>query len=286
MTGQKFEREYEIRIKTPEGVIFTIKNPITAIIEVDRSMRATVNNATITLYNLAPETRNSIYKDKYAFQLYWQMSIVAGYAGTDLYEIFRGNIQEAYSYKQGTEWITKIDAYDGAFQIQNGFVNETINKGVDMKESIKRIINTMPELLTGVMGSAAQGTSVRGQTVVGNSYEELQKITDGQSFIDGETLHTLSDGEVIQGDPFILSGENLFTTPQRRDTYLEVSTLFSPEIRVGYGCQIESAEPRFNGLYVVYGVKHVLTVSGAIAGDAISTLSLNAGARSFVEVSK
>lgn len=286
MSGQKFDRQYEIRIKTPDGTSYTIKNPISAVIDVDRSVMSSVNNSSITLYNLAPETRNALYKDKYAFQLYWQMSIVAGYAGTDLYEIFRGNIQEAYSYKQGADWITKIDAYDGAFQIQNGFVNETMQKGISLKDAVARVVHTMPELLLGVLGAQTEATTVRGQTVVGPSYDEIQKMTKNTAFIDNETIHVLNENEIIAGDPFVLDGDNLFTTPMRRDTYLEVQTLFSPEIRVGYGCQMTSSDPRFNGLYAVLGVKHSLTVSGATAGDAITTISLNAGARSFVEVSK
>lgn len=280
----KWGRYYEIRIKTPEDELITIKPPITFIMEVSRDMRAAVNNANLTIYNLAPETRNRIYKDLYTFQLRWQISILAGYGETELYELFRGNMEEAYSLKQGTEWITTIKAYDGSFQIHNGFVNETITKDVSMKETIKRVIHTMPEMLTGVLGAPAEGESARGKVVVGNSYDVIQGLTDKQAFIDGETLYVMGEDEVLKGDAFVLESDLNFTTPKRRDTYLELDTLFSPEIRVGHVAEVRSLEKRYDGQYKVYGIKHAVTFSEVQAGDAVTTVSLNVSSRSFVEV--
>lgn len=280
----KWGRYYEIRIKTPEGEQITIKPPISFVMDVSRDMRAQVNNASLIIYNLSPETRNRIYKDLYTFTIRWQISIVAGYGETELYEIFRGNIEEAYSLKQGTEWITSIKAYDGSWQIRNGFVNETMTKDVTLKDSLKRIIHTMPEMLTGVLGSPSQGESNRGNVVVGNSYDVMQELTDKQTFIDGETVYVMSEEEVIRGDAFVLESDLNFTTPKRRDTYLELDTLFSPEIRVGHIAEVRSLEKRYDGQYKVYGIKHAVTFSEAIRGDAITTVSLNVSSRSFVEV--
>jgi hypothetical protein len=280
----KWGRYYEIRIKTPEGELITIKPPITFIMEVSRDMRAQVNNASLTLYNLAPETRNRIYKDLYTFTIRWQISIVAGYGQTELYELFRGNIEEAYSLKQGTEWITTIKAYDGSWQIHNGFVNETMTKDVTLKESLKRIIHTMPDMLTGVLGSPSEGENKRGNVVVGNSYDVMQELTDKQTFIDGEAVYVMSEEEVLKGDAFVLESDLNFTTPKRRDTYLELDTLFSPEIRVGHIAEVRSLEKRYDGQYKVYGIKHAATFSEAIRGDAITTVSLNVSSRTFVEV--
>jgi len=282
----KFGRYYEIRIKTPDGFLITIKPPVTFVMEVQRDMRAAVNNASLTIYNLAPNTRNHIYKDLYTFTQRWQMSIVAGYGETELYEIFRGNIEEAYSLKQGPDWVTTIKAYDGSYQIKAGFANETIAKGVDLAGQIERVVHTMPEMLMGVLGAPAKGAAApRGQVLTGNSYDVIQDLTGNHAFIDGETLYVLGDDEVLSGDAFILQGENSFTTPKRRDTYLETDTLFSPEIRIGHYCELRSSDPRYDGQYQVFGIKHAATFGESLSGDAITTVSLNAGARTFTEVS-
>lgn len=281
----KMGRWYEIRIQTPDNLRITITPPTTCVLEVSRDMRAAVNNANITLYNLAPDTRNLIFKDLYTFQLRWQMSIVAGYENTDLYEIFRGNIEEAYSVKQNTEWVTTIKAYDGSFQIHNGFVNETVESGTEKVDILKRVIHTMPEMLEGVLGTPAKKeASARGTVLVGNSYDVIQGLTDNTAFIDGETIYVLGENEVIAGEAFVLDSDLNFTTPKRRDAYLEVDTLFSPEIRIGRIAEIRSKEPKYNGQYQVYGLKHAVTFSEAISGNAVSTVSLNAGARTFSEV--
>jgi hypothetical protein len=284
----KFLRNYEIRIKSPAGKQYTIAPPFSATFDVDRSVMSTVNNAKVTLFNLAPNTRNSIYKDKYSFTEYWQMFILAGYGQNELYEIFRGNIQEAFSYKKGTEWITEITGYDGAYAIQNGFVAETVNKDVSFRDTIDRVIRTMPEVLPGVLGSTVDTkTSERGQVVIGNSYDVLQGMTDGQVFIDGERVNILKPDEVMAGKAFVLDGGDggvLLETPRRREQFLEVNCLFSPEIRVGYICEIRSAQQKYNGQYKVYGIKHNVTVSGAQGGDARSMISLYTGAAQLSEV--
>lgn len=284
----KFLRNYEIRIKTPNGELITIAPPVSVQFDIDRAVMATQNNASVTFYNLAQSTRDKIYKDKFMYTQYWQMFILAGYGPNDLYEIFRGNIQEAYSYKQNTEWITHIDAYDGAFAIQNGFVSETMSKDTPIKDMLTRVIHTMPQMLAGVLGSPTEGQAARGKTLIGPSYDAAQSLVGGQGYVDGETFNVLADNEVAAsgGEVFVLDSDNIFETPRRRDTYLEVSTLFSPEIRIGYLCEIKSKVTRYNGQYKVLGVKHSATISQASAGDATSMISLFAGSAPFLEVNK
>lgn len=301
----KFIRNYEIRIKTPgkvlssnpdgtynydnSGQLITIAPPVSVQFDIDRAVMATLNSASVTLYNLAPSTRNKIYKDKYMFTQYWQMFIMCGYGSTDLYEVFRGNIVEAYSYKQGTEWITKIEANDGDFAIKNGFVNETIAKDVDFSTMLTRVIHTMPEMLAGVMGAPSNAPSAaRGKTLIGPSYDVAQSLVNGQGYIDGETFNVLADDEVIAHDGQIpvLDSDVLFESPRRRDTYLEVSTLLVPEIRINYAVELRSKITRYNGQYKVLGIKHSATISQADAGDATSMISLFAGSAPFLEVNK
>ncbi len=286
----KFLRFYEIRIKTPAGKLYVIGNPFSAQFDVDRSVMSSVNNAKVTLHNLAPDTRNGIYKDKYNLDSYWQMFILAGYGGNELFEIFRGNIQEAFSYKKGPDWITEITGYDGAFAIQNSFTSETMTKETSYRDMITRVIHTMPEVLPGVLGSpVSDATPARGQVMVGSSYDILQELSEGNAFIDGETINILSADDVIAGAAFVLhggEGGSIRETPRRREQFLEVNCLFSPEVRVGHICEIRSADPRYDGQYKVYGIKHSATISGASAGDASTMISLYKGAAPFVEVSK
>jgi hypothetical protein len=272
-------RVYEIRIKTPDGELIVITNPITAIVEVSRHAMASQNNCKVTLYNLKESTRNKIYRDTFDFNRYWQMIILSGYQDQILYEIFRGNIQGAFSYHQGTEWITEIEGYDAAYAIQNGFVNETVTAGTAKTDILGRVISTLPNLLTGILGGPAQGESKRGEVLFGPSYDVLKDHTSGQMFIDCETVNVMSDDEVIDAGevPVIGYEDSLFATPKRRDEYLEIEALFSPEVRIGYFTEIHSLDSRYDGQYKTIGIKHSVRFSGADCGDARSTLSLTGG---------
>ena len=281
----KFQRNYEIRITTPDGYAITIKPPITCQLEVEQSVKgSSLSNASVTLTNLAPNTRDRLGKDKFTKVDYWQIIILAGY-GKTLIEVFRGNIQEGYSYKEKTEWRTKLECYDGAYQVQNGFMSETFTKDTTMKDAITQSIKNMPQLLAGVLGSpASDATPARGRVVIGNPYNEIQKMTDGQAFIADETLYVLADNEVMPGEVFVLSAEGNKTTPKRRDGYLEVDRIFSPELKVGRIAELRSLIEKYNGQYKIFGIKHSVVFSQAEAGDATTTVSLFIGERALLEI--
>lgn len=280
----KFLRNYELRIKTEAGQEYTIAPPISIFFDCSIANMAQVNNCNITLYNLAPETRNNLYKDKYTNPLYWQISLLAGYGENELYEVFRGNIRQAYSYKKNTEWITELECYDGSFQIANGFVSETVAAGTSIKDALGRVIHTMPQLLMGVLGSPADGTLTRGQTMVGPSYDIAQDLVHGNGFIDHETFNALAPGEVIDDVVFYLSGEDFYESPRRRDQTLELNMTFAPEIRINRICEIDSENKIYNGQYMVYSIHHTVTISGASCGDATTQLGLYVGEAPFVKV--
>lgn len=281
----KFLRTYEIRITTPDGYAITVKPPITCQLEVEQSVKgSSISNASVTLTNLAPNTRDRLGKDKFTKVDYWQIIILAGY-GKTLIEVFRGNIQEGYSYKEKTEWRTKLECYDGAYQVQNGFMSETFTKDTTMKDAITQSIKNMPQLLAGVLGSpASDATPARGRVVIGNPYNEIQKMTDGQAFIAGETLYVLADNEVMPGEVFVLSAEGNKTTPKRRDGYLEVDRIFSPELKVGRIAELRSLIKKYNGQYKIFGIKHSATFSQSEAGDATTTVSLFIGDKALLEI--
>ncbi len=53
--------------------------------------------------------------------------------------------------------------------------------------------------------------------------------------------------------------------------------IFEPRMFVNQLVALESTESYFNGEYAVMGITHRGTISGAICGDAITTLSLWSG---------
>lgn len=279
----KFQRNYQLDIITPRGKKITIKPPLTLVFNLTRNTLASANRCQLKIYNLGKNTRSQIYKDRYVTTEYWKISLRAGY-GNSLKEVFSGNIYEANSTKQKTDWITSIDCFDGLDAIQNGFTAKTVSKQTSKIDVIKSIINDMPNVLAGVFGSAAEGEAPRGQVLMGQSSTVLSDVTEGQYFIDNETVNVLTDDETIKGQVIVLDSNQLLATPKRQDTFLTVPVLFLPEVQVGVVCEVNSLEEIYNGQYKVMGFNHNVTISQAIAGESVTTLQLYFGAKGLTEV--
>lgn len=279
----KFGRTYRLDVFTPAGKQITIEPPLTLRFGLTRNTLASANTASLEIINLGPQTRNQIYKDRFSIPNYWQVKLQAGY-NNRLHQIFTGNIFEAYSVKEKTEWKTILDCYDGLYAIQNGFTSMTVEKNTPKQNYIKQIINNLPGLVAGAMGSPSQGQSPRGKALVGQSYDLLNQETEGKCHIDHEVVHVLANNEVLSGDVIRLDRDDLLSTPRRREAFLDVQVLFQPQVQVGKIYEIESLEARFNGQYKIMGFNHNVEISGASSGVAITTLSLYYGAEGLQEV--
>lgn len=278
---EKFGRRYEIQILNPDKERIDIEPPFSVKFSIIRNVLASVNKCNLTIFNLAPKTRNKLFKDRYTIHEYWQIIIRAGYE--KLSTVFQGSIYETISFKQGTEWISQVDAFDGENGVRNGYITETIQKDTDKKTIYKKIISEMPTLIEGVLAGPT-GTSPRGKILMGNSSKVLQEESNNRYFIDNERVNILNPDEYIGGDVIVLDGNQLFTTPKRRDTFIDVDMLFFPEVQVGIVAEIRSTEEIYNGQYKVLGFKHDVTISEAMSGQAKSSISLDSGALGLKEV--
>lgn len=275
-----FIRDYTINIFSPQGDLITINKPFTVKFSITRNTLASANNCNLVVHNLGASTRSKLYKDRYTITEYWQITISAGYENIE--GVFQGNILECYSYKQGTEWITEIKAFDGMYGIQNGFTSKTFNKNTPKKNIIQSVIKDMPNILQGVLGTPTQGQSnPRGQVLLGQSSDVLNKETGGQYFIDNETINVVEDKEYIGTTILQLDSKILLSTPKRRDTFLDCEMLFYPSATVGSLVNLISLVPEYIGNYKIMGFKHDVEISGSIAGNAKTMLSLYTGANAL-----
>lgn len=270
-------------IFTPSNKQITIELPFTLQYNVTRNTLASANQASFTIFNLGEATRNKIYKDRFSVTEYWRVRLWAGY-GNRLHEVFTGNALEAYSYKSGTDWMTVLECFDGMDAIQNGFTSATIQSGTENSEIFSRLISDMPNTVKGLFGTLGEGSASRGKSLIGQSSELLSIETDGQYFIDRETVNVLTDEEVISGDVVVLDSEQLLSTPRRRESFLDVETLFEPAVQVGQIYEINSLESRFNGKYAIKGFNHTGIISASVDGATRTSLSLWYGANGLQEV--
>jgi hypothetical protein len=270
----KLGRNYQLKITNPQSEQLEIVPPFTLHFTVERNNLATANTGELELHNLGPSTRNKIYKDYFDNALLWHVELWSGY-GSELFLVLKGNIKEAYSYKQGTEWLTKITVFDGADAFKSGFVAASYGANTQKEDIVKNTISTLPNIKTGLLGAYAQGEGPKRASVVfGPTREVLHYLTDGHFYIDNEVCHVMSEFEYDGTDTLDLDESQLLQTPQRRNATLDLSILFYPQARVSVSAVLKSLYPIYNGTYKICGFKHDVLISESENGVARTDLNL------------
>ena len=253
---------------------------ITLDFKIVRSALSNANTGSFTIYNLAPPTRKLIHHDWWETLRYQRIILSAGYMGQPKIPIiFQGNIQSAQSYRQGNNWLTNIEAYSGIYGMQNGQVSLSLKSGFNLNQVLKTAIGTMPNVVLGALGNFTPAQSGRGVSACGNSWDVIQNLVPtAESFIDNEKVNILNPADYISLPGQILEissqSEGILGTPKRYQDRTDVDIIFEPNIQVGQLVNVISEETEFSGQYIVKGINHRGTISGAVDGGVVTTLNL------------
>lgn len=270
---------YRITIYTQEETII-IQSPITCQISVTRNVHADSCRASVQLYNLAPSTRASIFQDIFvAFdnKTWKYLQIEAGYGGNydNMSLIFMGRILQAYSHKSGgaTDIVTDIQAQ--ALDLLDCNTSHSFAAGTSYKDIYNTIAQDMPNCIIGNTG-ALEGEIKTQTTFDGNAFEEINKITGGNTFIDNGVLNTIFNNEVIDVPvPVISDDAGLLETPMRRDASLTIKSIFLPELIIGQLLEIRSRIfNNYNGQFKVMGFTHNCLFSPTQAGTRTTDVEM------------
>jgi len=280
----KFGRTFAMKVQIDNDLnAAEIDYPMTIEFNVIRNTFASANTGSFTIYNLGPDRRRQIYHDRYDTLNYRQIILQAGYTSqknTPLATIFQGNIRSAYSFKRKQDWTTVIEGFDGGFGILNGQASVSLGAGWDVNAAVRQMVGGMPNVSAGTIALPAIQNS-RPLSLFGNAWDIIRRLTgNNTTFIDGEKVNAVAQGTYItppDGVPLISSDTGLLGTPRKLGALLEVDMVFEPRIVINQLVQLQSAETYYSGQYAVMGITHRGTISGAICGDAISTLSLWSG---------
>jgi hypothetical protein len=281
---RKFGRTYEVIIQLEDGTQIEIKPPISCEFKVNRTVLAEANNCQIKLYNLADTTRGQLFRDRFNYDSYMPIQVKAGYETAD-FVVFKGSIFEAGTVREGTDWVTTIEAKDGFLDMRNSTTSTTVQAGTEKKDMISQLAKNFDNIVIGVVGAMVGDPPERGLALFGNTNELINEISGGRSFVDGEVLNVLADEEYLAQFVLKLDGGDLIGTPMRKESQLEAKALFYPQATVKMLLELENSQPQYNGGYVVLAFSHDFTWSGAQAGTATTSFTLDRGAELLKGVS-
>lgn len=272
----KLGRNYILTISTPSGGTLIIQPPFTLELDITRAIFSASNSCTIRILNLKKDNRDQIRFNVSDQTTFRSVTLQAGYGPTkNLPIIFIGNITHAWSVREGTSFITTIEAYDGGYDMANSFVSTNTGTNQTGKEVFSFLISQFPYVSPGAIGNYVNAYP-RGTAIVGTTADILTEWSGRGFFIDSQKAYILQDSEYVDDSvPIQVSAETgLLNTPVRENTILHFDMIFEPRAKPGRLAILTSTtDPLFRGQFKISQVKHSGTISDAVCGDLTTSIS-------------
>lgn len=277
----KFGRNYFLQIQKDDGSILKVGLPLTVEFDITRNTLTSANVCQVRIYNLSAQHRNQIYFNAFNQSEYRSIVLQAGY-GSDISQlpiIFTGNITSSWSVREGVNYISQIECYDGGFTVVNSDVNATFVSGTDLTTVLRGIMSLLPNLKSGSIGNFIGRSLPRTNTFAGNAVKILNELSGGGFFIDKGIGNVLSTDAYIPNEAGVITIINnqsgILNTPLIEGTVTRFDILFEPTLNVGNLVSLESTtNPQFNSLnriYKITSVKHRGMISAAVCGSVVTT---------------
>ena len=280
----RFGRKYELKIITLDDKEITITPELRITFDVTKSIKGSLNKATVQIYNLSQTNRDKIKKDEdpkpddkdkpketkpketkpkdenSKRELppdYMQFELKAGYSKIET--IFKGAISIAKSKREGSNFATTIEAYDGLYDMKNSYTSKVVKGNVS-----SQIIQDMPTVKQGKV--TEQNPLLRPRVLVGNSFKLIeQNLEENETFyIDDGVIHIIKDKEVTSSYiPLVSAATGLLNSPDLAEKEVFFETQMNPLIKIGCLIQLESLyEKRLNGIYKVNTIHYTGDYAG------------------------
>lgn len=256
----RFLRDYELTVNISNSQALVITPPMNIAFSCDKSTKSSLNKLSVRIFNLNESHRLALIRDKTDSRRI-PIILKIGYEGR-LEKIFTGDVKTSVTIREGVDYVTYLECYDGGFDFLNAFTSRTV-KGKDT--AINAIMQDMPNTAKGKI--TPQRQLLRPKVLVGSSSKliEEQLDPDESFFIDGEQLFILKDNEVVSAYiPVVSDLTGLINTPERENDEVKFDSMMNPYLRVGGLCQLDSASaPYLNGVYKITTISY----SGELDGD-------------------
>lgn len=303
----KFNRNYVLQVGLNGGGSITIEPPFTVEFDITRSTLSSANVCSLRIFNLSKNHRNQIRFNTIDTFDFRPVLFRAGY-GNNLATVFSGNITQAWSVREETNFITTIESFDAGNAFNTGFTNTTFPAGTPYSTVISELASSLPNTQLGAIGQQYTNPLPRGSAFSGTTIDLLKELTGGGVFVDNGQVNCLADNECLppNGIAVIDDSEGLLGTPVLEQTILTLDMIFEPHLAVGqyillnsstggqqltiangtvYGLQPNSGTSyNYNGAYKVVGVKHRGMISSAVCGDAVTSVRMFCPPQALIQV--
>jgi hypothetical protein len=227
---------------------------------IEKSDEPEPDASVIRLYNLSPETSVNVSAAGCHIQLR------AGYEDESIRAIFFGTVLKGIRYKDGSDFITELQAHDGRAELAGARVSGSFAKNGEAAAVAQAFLDAIDLPSKGLDRIPEGAEYPSGFCFIGTAGDGLKKVLnrfDLSYTVKNEMLYIIKDGEAVERAGLKLTPETgLLTTPQpvsdktaEGDLSAEpanrqrFSTMLFPELVPGAACKIET--PSFTGEVVI-----------------------------------
>lgn len=234
-----FDRKVRVTIDTLQLTDLDIE------FSIEKDLKKAPNNAELTIWNLNPDHRAALEQirakskaDKGTRGI--ACSVEAGY-GTDLSQIFLGDLRTVETTRTGPDWQTKLTSGDGEKGAQFGRVQLSYGPGIanDVPlRALARAMNVGEGNLSKVVAQLQHAQFPAGVTISGPAYRQLNTLAAGMGLtvtIQDSALQFQNIGKALEGTALKLNAQTgLIDSPTvDNEGVLTAKMLMIPGVRVG-----------------------------------------------------
>lgn len=173
---------------------------------IEKSLMREPNSCKFVINNLAKDTRAEFQS------LPAHVSLSAGY-GSDIKELFKGDIIHGASRHDAPEWLTEVQCGTGATSFKHGRVSKSFRVGTDVRTLIKEVASGMGLKVPGSVDGAKEFlTQLKsGISLDGLSAKEMTRILKPRGFsfsVQDDQLQIIKTDELNRAEAIIVSADH------------------------------------------------------------------------------
>ncbi len=215
---------------------------------IEKTLTREPNNCELKVWNLNDRNRKCLRDQKRI-----PVMLKAGYEDS-LGLLFKGDLAEAFSLREGPDWITTIRSGDGLSAFQSARINKSFKAGTPIIDILKEVAKTLGisvgdaiKRLEGRAFPGASKTLTSGTAFSGSSCVELHKLCKSiglEASIQDNVLQILISKEALEQTAVLLSpNTGLIDSPQVSNKgILRARSLLNHELFPGRKVKVESGE--------------------------------------------
>jgi hypothetical protein len=272
-----YGRRYRVIVSNPNGTALDVSQ-LRCSFKIQKTIMQQPNFSSVTIYNLAPDTENSIIQEGN------RIVIEAGYEGEQYGLIFDGDIVQPIRDKEdGVTYRLTLYSLDGDRMMNQGFVGFSLLKGQTARSAIENVVSQVkiPTQLGSISDSLSDTKLSRGKVVFGLAKDYLRQLAQSQDatfYVEDGRVNIIRAADLPEGEILDLSpSSGLIGVPAQSEYGVSFKCLLNPHIKINSLVHIDNSLIRAqqfqlgqvirnldnDGIYRVISVTH----SGDTRGD-------------------